>query len=98
MLVAHRNQPLSIIFDSAAPAPATAATCGRASWPRWGSSDGRSWAFESAGAIAEEVQDAKRNVPKAIVAALVAIGAVVLFSRLALIVATPDLAAAVSGQ
>src|SRR5262249_1306845 len=59
------------------------------------------WAFvgfESAGAIAEEVKDARRNVPKAIVAALIAIGAVVLFSGLALILAIPDISAVVSGE
>ncbi|MDX2600323.1 amino acid permease [Streptomyces caniscabiei] len=98
LIIGHRNQPWSVIFD-------TAGT---------GGADGGSWlwmglfaavgfvgwafvGFESAGAIAEEVVDAKRNVPKAMVASLVAIGAVVLFSGLALVLAIPDMQAVVMG-
>ena len=98
LLIAHRNQPLSVIFHSAG----AGAGPGGYLWAGFLAAVGFvGWSFvgfESAGAIAEEVKDARRNVPKAIVAALVAIGAVVLFSCLALILATPDLRAAVSGQ
>ena len=98
LLLAHRNQPLSVIFDSAG----TGTGQGGYLWAGFAAAVGFvGWAFvgfESAGAIAEEVQDARRNVPKAIVASLVAIGAVVMFSGLALVLAIPDMSAAVSGQ
>jgi amino acid transporter len=54
--------------------------------------------FESAGAVAEEVQDPQRNVPKALRYSLLAIGAIVLFSMLSLILAIPDLNAVASGN
>lgn len=98
LLVSHRNQPLSVLFDTAG----TGTGNGGYLWSGFLAAVGFvGWAFvgfESAGAIAEEVKDASRNVPKAIVASLVAIGAVVLFSGLALILALPDVSAAVSGE
>lgn len=53
--------------------------------------------FESAGAIAEEVRDPARNVPKAIFLALLCVGAVVLYSGLALALAVPDVGAVLAG-
>jgi amino acid transporter len=98
LLVAHRNQPLSVIFDSFG----TGAGSGGYLWAGLLAAMGFvGWAFvgfESAGAIAEEVKDARRNVPKAMIASLIAIGVVVLFSGLALILAIPDMNAAVSGE
>jgi amino acid transporter len=52
------------------------------------------WAFvgfESAGSIAEEVDDPARNVPKAIIGSLFGVGLIVMFSSAALILAIPDL-------
>lgn len=52
------------------------------------------WAFvgfESAGSIAEEVEDPERNVPKAIILGLLAVGLIVMFSSAALILAIPNL-------
>jgi amino acid transporter len=54
--------------------------------------------FESAGSIAEEVQQPARNVPKAIVASLVCVGLVVLYSGLALDLAVPDIGAVLAGK
>jgi amino acid transporter len=54
--------------------------------------------FESSGAIGEEVQDARRNVPKALRDSLLAIAAIVMLSTLSLILAVPDLGAVLSGQ
>lgn len=54
--------------------------------------------FESAGSIAEEVRDPARNVPKAIFFALLAVGAVVLYSGLALALAVPNVGAVLAGQ
>ncbi|WP_416966817.1 APC family permease [Streptomyces sp. 4F14] len=98
LLIGHRNQPWSVVFDTAGTA---AADGGNWVWTGLFAAVGFvGWAFvgfESAGAIAEEVVDARRNVPKAIVASLVAIGAVVLFSGLALVLAVPDMRAVVAG-
>ncbi len=55
--------------------------------------------FESASAIAEEVREPARAVPRAIVVSLLAVGALVLFTSFGIIMATPDLAAILaSGQ
>ncbi|WP_320669366.1 APC family permease [Patulibacter defluvii] len=59
------------------------------------------WAFvgfESAGAIAEEVHEPRKALPKAIILALVIIAAVVMFSALGLILAIPDYGPVLSGQ
>lgn len=98
LLVAHRNQSISVLFESFGSGSGSGgyvwsgllAAAGFVGWAFVG--------FESAGAIAEEVVDARRNVPKAIVASLVAIGVVVLYSALALILAIPDMNAVVAGQ
>ena len=47
--------------------------------------------FESAGSIAEEVDDPERNVPKAIILGLLSVGLIVMFSSAALILAIPNL-------
>lgn len=59
------------------------------------------WAFvgfESAGAIAEEVKDPQRTLPKAILFSLTFVAAVVAFSALAVILAIPDPSAILSGE
>lgn len=98
LLVGHQNQPVSVLFETAG----TGQGEGGYLWAGFLAAVGFvGWAFvgfESAGAIAEEVKDAKRNVPKAIVFSLVAIGVVVMFSALALILSIPDMSAAVSGE
>ncbi|HEV2092694.1 MAG TPA: amino acid permease [Rubrobacter sp.] len=54
--------------------------------------------FESAGAIAEEVREPRRDVPKAIVFSLVFVSLVVIYSALALILAIPDIPAVLAGD
>jgi amino acid transporter len=54
--------------------------------------------FESAGSIAEEVYEPRKNLPKAVLMALVFIAAVVMYSSLAIILAIPDLHAVGTGQ
>ena len=52
------------------------------------------WAFvgfESAGSIAEEVEEPARNVPKAIIGSLVGVALIVMFSSAALILSIPNL-------
>lgn len=53
--------------------------------------------FESAGSIAEEVREPRKNLPKAILFALIFIAVVVMYTSLALILAVPDLDAVRSG-
>ena len=53
--------------------------------------------FESAGAIAEEVHEPRRNLPKAVVASLTIIAVVVMYASLAIILAIPDMGAVTSG-
>jgi len=54
--------------------------------------------FESAGAIAEEVQEPRKNLPKSVIFSLTFIAAVVMYSSLAIILAVPDLAAVARGD
>lgn len=54
--------------------------------------------FESAGSIAEEVHEPERHVPKAIIGSLAAVGAVVLFASMSLILSIPDLNAVLTKQ
>lgn len=53
--------------------------------------------FESAGSIAEEVHNPKRDLPKAVLFSLVFIALVVGYSSLAIILAIPDLDAVAEG-
>ena len=101
LLLAGRVHPFAIVFSSRdflsgsggwlgffdSKAAAAIAICG---WAFVG--------FESAGSIAEEVQDPARNAPRAMLAALVFVAAVVSFSGLALLLAIPDMGDAVSGR
>lgn len=54
--------------------------------------------FESAGAIAEEVHEPRRNLPKAVISSIVLIAVVVMYSSLAIILAIPDLGAVAAGK
>ena len=54
--------------------------------------------FESAGSIAEEVTEPERNVPKALVLSLLAVGLIVMYAGLAIILAIPNLDAVLSGK
>lgn len=54
--------------------------------------------FESAGAIAEEVHEPRKNLPKAVILSLTFIAIVVMYSSLAIILAIPDMAAVTSGE
>ena len=53
--------------------------------------------FESAGSIAEEVKEPKRNLPRAVLFSISFIAVVVMFSSLAIILATPTNAAELPG-
>jgi len=53
--------------------------------------------FESAGAIAEEVHEPRKNLPKSVIFSLTFIAIVVMYSSLAIILAIPDLGAVAKG-
>jgi amino acid transporter len=95
LIVFHHVNPLSAIFSNGLGAGGwTASTVllaiGLAGWSFVG--------FESSGAIGEEVEDAGRNVPKALRYALMAIAAIGLFGSLALLLAVPDVGAVLTGE
>jgi amino acid transporter len=54
--------------------------------------------FESAGAIAEEVHEPRKNLPKSVIFSLTFIAIVVMYSSLAIILAIPDLGAVAKGS
>jgi amino acid transporter len=54
--------------------------------------------FESAGSIAEEVQESRAVLPKAIVLSLAAAGVLVMFASLGLVLAIPDVSDVVAGN
>ncbi len=93
LLLFFREQPFSAVFGGhpeasigIAPMLAAVALIG---WSFIG--------FESAGDIAEEVEDPHRSVPKALVLSLVVVALIVMYAALGLILAIPDLGAAIAG-
>lgn len=93
LLLFFREQPVSAIFDgvdggSAAFGPLVASVA-LIGWSFIG--------FESAGDIAEEVKDPERAVPKALIGSLLVVAVIVMYAALGLILAVPDLGAAVAG-
>ena len=94
LLVFFRQQPLSVLFEGAgSAAPTVGALLAGVALIGWSFIG-----FESAGDIAEEVEEPKRNVPKALVLSLVIVAAIVMYAGLALILAIPNLGAVFSGQ
>jgi amino acid transporter len=94
LIAFHHVNPLSAIVHNGLGAGGWSASTillaiGLAGWSFVG--------FESSGSIGEEVQDAGRNVPKALRYALMAIAAIGLFGSLALLLAVPDVGAVLTG-
>jgi len=54
--------------------------------------------FEAAGSIAEEVKEARKVLPKAITLSLAAVGVLVVFATLGIVLAIPNLGAVLSGK
>jgi amino acid transporter len=97
LLARYQVNPLSSLVHSAGPVSGTAwlsgpfiAAIAVVGWSFLG--------FESAGSIAEEVHQPARNVPRAIFLSLLCVGAVVLYSGLALALAVPDVGAVLAGK
>jgi amino acid transporter len=100
LLLFHREQPLSVLFDGSrglAEGSAYLALSG----PFLVAMAYVGWSFvgfESAGAIAEEVKSPRRNLPRAVIFSLTFIALVVVYSSLAIILAIPDMDAVLSGE
>ena len=97
LLIFHRQNSLSVLF-----------TGGGADIDMWAYLSGPfllavafiGWSFvgfESAGSIAEEVHEPRRDLPKAVLFSLTFIAIVVAYSSLAIILAIPDLDAVAAG-
>lgn len=97
LLLFYRENSLAVIFDAFG-------TAGEGSYltgPLLAAAAFVGWAFvgfESAGAVAEEVEDPRRDVPRAVLLSLVLVAFVVMYSGLALILAIPDIEAVVAGE
>ncbi len=98
LLMFHRNNSLSVLFDG-----------GGAGADTWSYLSGPFLiavafigfsfvGFESAGAIAEEVHEPRRDLPKAVLFSLTFIALVVAYSSLAIILAIPDMDAVTTGS
>lgn len=97
LIIFHRHNSLSMLFDSFGTAPDST---GYVVGPFLAAVAIIGWSFvgfESAGAIAEEVRSPERKVPRAILMSLITVASVITFSCLALLLAIPDLGAAMSG-
>ena len=97
LLFFHRTNPFSVLFTSA----------GTGHGAHWLFSSffgvvafiGFSFlGFESAGSIAEEVQESRRVLPKAITLSLLAAGILVMFASLGIVLSIPDIGAVISGK
>ncbi len=97
LLLFYRENSLAVIFDAFG-------TAGEGSYlfgPFLAAVAFVGWAFvgfESAGSMAEEVEDPNRDVPKAILFSLVAVAFVVMYTGLAIILAIPNIGAVVAGR
>lgn len=97
LLLFYREQSFGVLFEGAGTASGSAWLTG----PMLAAAAFIGWSFvgfESAGSIAEEVEDPERAVPKALIFALLSVGIVVMYSAAGLILAIPDLSKAVSGS
>lgn len=96
LLIFHRNNDLGVLvhgFDSTGFLSLSGPLLVAVAFVGWSFVG-----FESAGSIAEEVHEPRRNVPKAIIFSLTFIALVVMYSSLAIILAIPDVAAVTSGE
>ncbi len=97
LLLFYRENSFSVLFDSFG-------TAGEGSYllgPFLAAVAFIGWAFvgfESAGAMAEEVEDPNRDVPKAVLLSLVCVALIVMYAGLAIILAIPNIGEVVAGN
>lgn len=97
LLIGYRVNPFSDLFHSAGSLHGGAYLTG----PFLAAMAVAGWSFlgfESAGSVAEEVDEPGRAVPRAIFFSLLAVGLIVLYISLALTISVPNLGAVLSGQ
>lgn len=97
LLLFHRENSLSVLFTGGGPDMDTLAYL---TGPFMLAVAFIGWSFvgfESAGSIAEEVHEPRRDLPKAVLFSLAFIALVVAYSSLAIILAIPDLGAVAEG-
>ena len=98
LLIFQRSQSFDVLFQNFAAGDASPSGY---LWSGFGAAVAFvGWSFvgfEAASSIAEEVKGPSRAVPKAMIMSLVLVATVVTFSALSIILATPDMEAAVSG-
>lgn len=99
LLIAHREHGLSVLFDGGASVGASSGyfSLGGPFLLAIAFIGFSFVGFESAGSIAEEVHEPRRNLPKAVIFSLCFIAVVVMYSSLALILATPPNASKLPG-
>ncbi len=97
LLAFHRHNSLSVLFDGAGTQSAGYFSLSGPFLVAVAFIGFSFVGFESAGAIAEEVQEPRKNLPKAVIFSLVFIAAVVIYASLAIILAIPDLSAVANG-
>lgn len=91
-----REQPVSVLTDTGATPegttffPAFVAALAVAGWVILG--------FDACGSVAEETTNPRREVPRAIIVSLIAVGLVDMLGAIALVLATPDISAVVRGD
>jgi len=98
LLIFHNEQSLGVLFESHGAGQGS----GGYLWAGFfGAVAFIGWAyvgFDTAASVAEECNEPRRDVPKAIILSLVTVALVVSFASLALILAIPDWDAVISGE
>ncbi|MCW2919396.1 MAG: amino acid transporter [Actinomycetia bacterium] len=97
LLIFYRENPVSVLFSGLGTAGAGGLWIGG---PLLAATAYVGWSFvgfEAAGSIAEEVENPERDVPKALILSLLAVGAIVMYSGAGLILAIPDLSKVMAG-
>lgn len=99
LIISYRVNPISVLFDGFGTNTGSNWNWFVVAW--LGAVAFIGWSFlgyEASGAIAEEVKEPRRIVPWSILTVLLGVGALVIFTSLAWILALPDIGAAMTGD
>jgi len=98
LIIGYRVNPISVLWDSFGTNSGSTWNWATIGWLGAVAVIGFSFlGYEASGAIAEEVKKPERTVPWTILVVLLAVGAVVIFTTLAWILALPDIKSAMTG-
>ena len=99
LIIGYRVNPISVLWDSFGTHSGSTWSWVTVGWLGAVAVIGFSFlGYEASGAIAEEVKEPERTVPWTILIVLLAVGAVVIFTTLAWILAIPDIGKAMTGD